>query len=137
MLIILALMWGCGGGGGATTTEVVKGASLSVVHSSNNEYVIQGSNLEGVAAMKIIVSYDGSTLSLPTVIKGGLVSDSLMVNNTGIPGSIIIAFINTKDLSGTGQIASVSFATVTGQGTIAIVSAETYNSNGSQLTVTF
>jgi hypothetical protein len=138
VLVILTLMCGCGSSGGSTPNEVVKGASLSVVPSSNSEYVIQGNNLEGVAAMDLIINYDNSILSSPAVTEGGLVSGSLFVANAKYtPSSIKIAFASTKDISGTGQIATVSFAAATGPGSAAIVSATTINSNGKQIPLTF
>src|SRR6185369_14295372 len=90
VLAVLALMWGCGGGGGSTSNEVVsKVASVSVVPSSNSEYVIQGSNLVGVAAVELVVSYDSTTLSSPTVTNGGLFSDALFAANPNFTSSSI------------------------------------------------
>jgi len=139
VLVVLALMSGCGGGGGSTSNEVVSTvASVSVVRSSNTEYVIQGNNLVGVAAVELVVSYDSTTLSSPTVTQGGLFSDALFAANTNFsPSSIKIAIVGTKNISVTGQIAKISFATATGAGTVSIVSASTLDFNGKQIPITF
>jgi len=139
IIVILTLMWGCGGGGGSTSNEVVsKVASVSVVPSSNGAYVIQGNNLVGVAAVELVVSYDSTTLSSPTVTNGGLFPDALFAANTNFtPNSIKIAIVSAKDISGTGQIAKISFATATGPGTVSIVSASTLDFNGKQIPITF
>lgn len=139
VLVLLVLMWGCGGGGGSTSNEVVsKVASISVSPSSNSVYVIQGNNLVGVAAVELVVSYDSTTLSSPTVTNGGLFSDALFAANPNFnPSSIKIAIVSAKDISGTGQLATISFATAAGPGTVSIVSASTLDSNGKQIPITF
>jgi hypothetical protein len=139
VLVILAFMWGCGGGGGSTPNDVVSTvASVSVVRSSNTEYVIQGNNLVGVAAVELVVSYDSTTLSSPTVTNGGLFPGALFAANPQFtPSSIKIAFVSATDMSGTGQLAKISFASATGSGTVSIVSANTINSKSEQVPVTF
>src|SRR5689334_12966012 len=102
VLAILVLMTGCGGGG-STSNEVVNTvASISVVRSSNTEYVIQGNNLVGVAGIDLIVSYDSTNLSSPTVTQGALFPGALFAANPQFtPSSIKIAFVSATDMSGT------------------------------------
>ena len=86
ILAVLVLMWGCGSGGGPTPNEVASnGASVAVIPSGDGVYVIQGNNMEGVAGMDLIISYDRSALSSPTVVQGGLISEALMMSNTTDP----------------------------------------------------
>src|SRR6185369_16366895 len=97
---------------------VSKVPTISVSSSSNSEYVIQGSNLVGVAGIEFTVSYS-STLSSPTVTYGGLVSGALPADNSATADSITnrsinFAFVKIDGISGTGQIAKISFATATG-----------------------
>jgi hypothetical protein len=132
-------MAGCGGDGGAGQNDnAVKGASLAVIPSSNSEYVIQGNNLDGVAALKLTVNYDTSILSSPAVTNGNLInSNALMVSNTKIPGSIIIAMVTTTAISGSGQVATFSFGSATGQSSVSIVSAQILDSNSKELPLTY
>lgn len=130
LLVILALMWGCGHGG----NEVVsKAASMSVIPSGNGVYVIQGDNLDGVAGIELTISYDSATLSSPTVTQGGFISGALMVVNSSVPGTIRIAIINSKAFTGSGQIATVSFAAVTGEGSVSIAAVKMVDIEGTPI----
>lgn len=134
ILAILVLMWGCGSGGGTAPNEVVgKGASVSIIPSSNGEYVIQGDNMDGVAGIELSINYDSSNLSSPTVTQGGLISGALMVVNTSNPGTIKIAIASVKAFSGNGQIATFSFASVTGTGSVSIGSVKLIDINGAPI----
>ena len=136
ILAILVLMCGCGSGsgGGTTPNEVVsKGASVSIIPSSDGEYALQGNNMDGVAGIALTINYDSSTLSSPTVTQGGLISGALMQTNTTVVGAVRIAIVNTKAFSGSGQIATVSFASVTGTGSVSIGSVKLIDSNGATI----
>lgn len=138
VLVILTMMSGCGGGGSTPNDDASKVASLSVLASSNSEYVIQGNNLVGVAGIELTVSYDSTKLSSPTVTRGGLFPDALFQDNPQLtPSSIKIAIVSATDMSGTGQLAKISFATATGPGAVSIVSANTINSKLEQVPITF
>ena len=135
-LAILVLMWGCGSGGGTTLNEVASnGASVSVISTGNGVYVIQGNNMDGVAAISLTISYDSSTLSSPTVVQGGLISEALMVSNTTTPGTLRISALAAypKVISGSGQIATISFATVTGEGSVSVASVEMFDVRGAPI----
>jgi hypothetical protein len=133
-LAIISLMWGCGDGGGtASDITPVTGPAVSVVSSGNGEYAIKGQRMDGVAGIKLTISYDSSILSFPSVIQGGLVSGALMATNTSIPGTVIIAVISTTPFSGDGQIATVSFATQNSSAAISIDSVQMYDITGKQL----
>jgi hypothetical protein len=135
-LFIVALLGltGCGDGGSAATAPP-KSASVSVAPSGNNDYIVEGDNMDGVAAISITINYDGSTMSSPTVVQGGFFSGALMVTNTSMPGTIKIAFINAypKILSGSGQFATISFDAVTGSGTVSVASVNMFDVNGAPI----
>lgn len=138
ILFVPILISGCGSSGESAPNGIVtKGASVAVISSGNGEYVIQGVNLDGFAGLELTVNYDSSILSTPTVTKGGLVSDFIIVSNTNTPGSIKIAMVSARDISGSGQIATVSFAAVTGAGSVSVASANMTDSNGKQIPLTF
>lgn len=135
-LFIVALLGlaGCGGGDSAATAPP-KSASVSVTASGNNDYIVQGDNMDGVAGIVITINYDGSTMSSPTVTKGGFFSGALMVTNTSMPGTINIAFINAypKILSGSGQFATISFSAVSGTETLSVASVKMFDVNGAPI----
>lgn len=83
---------------------------------------IYGNGMDGVAGIELIINYDSSKLSTPTVTKGSLVSQGMLAANTSVPGVIRIAIISTTPFSGSGQIAAVKFANTSGTGWIKLVS---------------
>jgi len=89
--------------------------------------------MDGVAGLKLTLTYDSSTMAAPTVTKSGLISSGLMEPNTNVIGSIIIGVISGTPFSGSGQIAAVSFASQTGAGTLAIASVELYDVKGQRI----
>ncbi|MFZ4854859.1 MAG: cohesin domain-containing protein [Desulfuromonadaceae bacterium] len=133
LLVIIALMWGCGNGGGSASNEVVSKNALSISPSSSGEYAIRGDNMEDAAGIELTISYDIATLSSPTVTQSGFISGAMMATNTITPGKIKIAIISTKAISGNGQIATVSFATVTGTGNVSITSVTMIDTKGAPI----
>ncbi len=135
VMVILALMWGCGSGGGSTAPVVVSKNSISISPSSSSEYVVRGDNLEVVGVIDLTISYNSATTSSPTVTQGGLMSGALMVENNNTPGilRILIANIPPKVTSGSGQIATISFAPVTGPANVSITSISVLDTNGTPI----
>ena len=136
VMVILALMWGCGSGGGSTAPVVVSKNAISISPSSSSEYVVRGDNMEGVGGIDLTISYDSTTMSSPTVTQGGLISGALMAPNTATPGTIRIAVISTKAISGSGQIATISFAAVTGPAKVSITSVSMIDTSGVTIPLT-
>jgi len=111
----LVLMCGCGSGSGTVTNDTAsKVASVSVSSSGNGEYILQGTNLDGVAGIDLTLQYDTAVISSPAVTQSTFTSGAMLVSNTNVPGIIRIAMISVKALSGSGQIAAVTFATQSG-----------------------
>lgn len=125
ILIIPALMWGCGGG-----STPAAGASVAVASLGGGEYTVQGNNLKSVAAMEFDLGYDISSLSSPTVTQGGFIPGALFEYNIVTPGTIRIVLVSTNAYSGSGQLAKVTFATHTGTPTITVNSVKMYNLSG-------
>jgi hypothetical protein len=86
-------------------------ATATILPSGNGIYVVQGADLDQVAAVEIVVGYDATTLANPRVAKGDLISNILMVANTSQKGIVRIAAINPypKVKTGSGIIATISF----------------------------
>jgi hypothetical protein len=133
LLIIFALMLGCGNGGAPESNGVISKSGLSISPTSNSEYVVLGDKMDGVAGIELTISYDSASLSSPTVTQGGLISGAMMATNTNTPGKIKIAVISTKSFSGNGQVATVSFATVTGTGIVSISSVNMIDTKGTPI----
>jgi len=124
---------GCGGGGGGTPEAANRQPAVSIARATSGDYLIQGDNMDGVAGLKLTLTYDSSTMASPTVIRSGLISSGLMEPNTNVPGSIIIGVISSTPFSGSGEIAAVSFASQTGAETLAIASVELYDVKGQMI----
>ena len=130
LLVVLALMWGCGSGGGSTPSITdSKSAMGTVIASGNGIFVIQGNAMADVAGMELNATYDSSSLGTPSVSQGSLISDAMLVANTNIPGAVKIAIISSKAISGSGPIATVSFASHAGAGNFT-VTANMINASG-------
>jgi hypothetical protein len=132
LLGALATMCGCGGGGSSAGAPVSK-PTLSLVSSGNGHYSIQGSNMDGVTAIQLTVSYDRTAFSSPTVTEGALTAGLFMAANTGTPGSITIGMVGTNPLAGSGPIAAIDFTTATAQGAISISSVSMIDQNGTHI----
>ncbi len=107
--------------------------SVTIPPSDSGTYSVEGSNMDGVAGVQLDVAYDAASLSTPTVTKGALVADAILVANTSLPGLIKIAVISTHVFSGSGRIATISFASKTGSGGITSITASMIDSKGAAL----
>ena len=137
ILVLLGSLTGCGGGSSGTnagsnsqSSGGSSAAAITVVSSGNGQYAVQGANMDGVAAIDLTISYEGSALSSPIVTQGAFISGLLMATNTNTPGSIRIGCVGSTPLSGSGLIASISFSTGPGQATVSISSSKMTDING-------
>lgn len=87
--------------------------TLSLAPSGTNRFVINGSQMDGVAALDITISYDGNLLASPVVEKGSVIGSALLAANPNTAGSVRIAIINATPFQGSGPVAFVTF---TGKG---------------------
>lgn len=142
ILAIPVFLSGCVSGGKTVPNDVAgkdtavssvpssKGANVSVIPSGTGQFILQGNNADDIAGFDLTVTYDSSTLSVPTVTKNTALADAMMAANTNVPGTIRLVLISTKPFSGTVQLATVSFASSKGQGGISITSVSMVNSKG-------
>ncbi|NTV49701.1 MAG: hypothetical protein HGB32_02640 [Geobacteraceae bacterium] len=108
-------------------------ASVTFSSPSAGNYIILGSNMDGVAGIQLNVTYDAASLATPTVTQGGLVAGAMLAANTTQPGIIKIAIISTRAFSGSGQIATISFASKKGSGGITSITTDMIDSKGSAI----
>lgn len=101
------------------TVQLSHAAATITVDQSG---VVTGSGMDGIAGIELVINYDSSNLSTPSVTKGSLVSQSMLAANTSAPGVIRIAIISTSPFSGSGQIAAIKFASNSGKGWIRLAS---------------
>lgn len=106
-----------------SSSSFALGASVSITSSGNGIFIIQGSQMDGVAGMDLNVVYDTPSLAAPSVTQGSLISGAMFAANTNNPGSIRIAVVSTKTFSSNGQIATISFASHTGTGKVTVTTS--------------
>ncbi len=105
-------------------------ASVSV-NGTSPAFSVDGTGMDGVYGVQIDIRYDTTSVSSPTVTKGGLAAGTIFAENHSTPGLIKIAAISNSPLSSSGQIASITFASKTGSGGITSVNYTMINNSGS------
>ncbi len=110
-------------------------ATVTVIPSGGNSFLVQGGDMNGVAGIDLSISYDSSSLASPSVNQGSLVSGAMFLANANNPGNIKIAIVSTKVFSGSGPIATITFGSQTGNGRISSVIAKIININGGDMAV--
>ena len=109
--------------------------TLSVAPSGTNRFVVNGSPLDGVAALDITISYDAGMLASPVVEKGSAAGPALFAANPNAGGSVRIAIINATPLQGSGPLAILTF-TGKGSGTGNLgITASVVDKDGRQVPV--
>lgn len=104
---------------------------LTIAPSEGGVFLLQGTDMDNVAAMDITITYDAASLANPTVAQGALVSGAMMAVNPNTPGVIRIAIIRTTPVKGSGGIATLTFKeTGTSPGKIQSLSAHLANLDG-------
>jgi uncharacterized repeat protein (TIGR02543 family) len=111
---------------------VTSNSSVTLIPLGNGSYAIQGTNMDGVSAIKLNIAYDTTTLGAPSVTQGTLVSGAmLLANTTTSHGFISVGIISTNPLSGSGPIAVISFATWNSASTVPLLKGyELSDTNG-------
>jgi len=104
-------------------------ATFRVVSSGNGVYTVQGSEMDGIGGVDLMVSYDKSSLSSPVTSQGSLAGAVFAANDKFAPGLIKIAIISTSGLSGSGTLAVIKFGN-RGSGTVSITSANPISTGG-------
>ena len=100
----------------------------------DGRYSVNGTQLDGVAAMELNIRYNSSIISAPTVNSGSLITGAVMAANTNQNGSITAAILRTSPvLSGSGQILGLNFAGHSAPDGITEISAKVLDINGRQI----
>jgi len=121
------------------SVSVLLAATVTIVPSGGNSFVVQGGGMNGVAGIDLTISYDASALSSPNIAQGSLVSgwtSMSNLNNAGVIRFIILSPTKTVSGSGNGQIATIGFGTKVGSGNITIVDAKMIDENRANVPVT-
>lgn len=117
--------------------SMAKAATLSIQQtgaSNSTTYVVQGSNLDGVAGIELTIGYDASSLSpQPSVTSGSAASGAMMVPNATSPGRIRAAIISSTSLHGSGTLLNIVFGKRTGTGGITSFNYKIIDSKGNSL----
>ncbi|MFP4440113.1 MAG: C1 family peptidase [Chloroflexaceae bacterium] len=100
--------------GGATST-----ANLSMPTRSGNpgetiQVPIDASDVQGLLAADLTITYDSAVLSTQSVNTGSLTSGWIQQANTATPGQVVISMAGTLPASGDGTLATIEFL-ITGQ----------------------
>ncbi len=111
-------------------------STVTISPGSDGVFLVQGTGIEGAAAMEINIGYDLSTLSNPRVVEGPLISGAMTAVNPNVPGMVRIVVVRLSPISGSGLIATVSFDTRgSSPGMITSLNARFADSQGSPLAV--
>jgi len=139
LLAIFVLLWGCGSGekgsGSGQATNAVftvfsSATSLRINPDGNGNYILEGNNLIGVGGLQVVMNYDSTQMSSPTVTNGDLFSGAMFISNTTTPGTVKIATVSPHQINGSGKIATVSFTTDTGLSNVSFNSVTMVTATG-------
>lgn len=87
----------------------IAASSIAILPAGDGIYVLQGTGVEGAAAMDIIVSYDPATLASPQVTQGALISGAMIAVNDTVPGKVRMGIVRTTPVKGSGILATLTF----------------------------
>jgi len=85
------------------------GAVITLSPNSDGVYTLQGTGMDGTAAMDITIVYDPTGLANPRVANGPLITGALSAVNANTSGMVRMVIITTKAFSGSGTIATLTF----------------------------
>lgn len=118
------------------SATIALGASVTITPASGKEFTVMGNNMDGVSGIDLLISYDSSALSSPTVSPGNFSSGALFAANPNFTTNTIkIAILITppKTFTGSGQLATITFAK--GSGSLSIASENMINDIGATVAV--
>ena len=84
---------------------------LTVMPVAGNVFVLQGKDLDGIAALDFQLNYDPAVMTNPQGGRGELIPGDAIFNfNPAVPGEIrLLIRTNSKSVSGSGTLATISF----------------------------
>lgn len=103
------------------SATIALGASITITPASGKDFTVMGYNMDGVSGIDLLINYDSSALSSPTVTPGNFFSGALLAANPNFTTNTIkIGIINDNGFSGSGPLATITFAK--GSGSLSIAS---------------
>lgn len=100
------------------TTNGALAAEISLAPAGDGRFSVNGTAMNGVAGIKLTITYDSNLLSAPVVSQGGLIAGAMLAVNTNVPGMITVGAVNTVPFGSSGQIVALSFTSKGGSGGI-------------------
>ncbi len=119
---------------GLPTAGVHASPGVAIRARADSVYVLEGTDLTGVAGLDITLRYDAATLSRPRVALGELVSGALIVVNDTTAGMLRLGIVRVASINGSGAIAIITFdrtAGGTGAGILSLISTAISNAGHS------
>lgn len=108
--------------------------TLSIEKAGDKNYKVQASNLDGVSGIDIIISYNPSSLTAPSVTQGGVINGAMLSSNVTSSNSIRVAVISATPLKGSGTVLQINFASRRDSGDITLVSYKMIDDKGASVT---
>lgn len=84
-------------------------STVTIAPAGNAVFTVQGTGIEGAAALEINVAYDTTTLANPRVVAGPLVAGAMTAINPNVPGTVRMVMIRLTPVTGSGVIATLTF----------------------------
>jgi hypothetical protein len=107
---------------------------VTISPSGNGVFTVQGTGVDGAAALEITVTYDMATLADPRVVAGPLIAGAMTAFNPNVPGTVRMVIIRLTPMSGSGVIATLTFdCKGSSPGKILSLSARVANAQGTPL----
>lgn len=104
LLTLLVIIAGCGGGGSSSKG---KSPSLSVGPLQNDTITINGTDMDGVAAIHFTLGYPG--VYPPSITPGALITGASMKASSETDGVTDISITRSTPFSGSGPVVELSF----------------------------
>ncbi len=83
-------------------------AVVRLVADSPGQYRVEGEDLDGVASIYLLITYDPTTLQLSSVTQGAMLQEMVFAGNPNQPGRVRIGAVGTQAISGSGILARLS-----------------------------
>jgi hypothetical protein len=90
-------------------TPASAASQLTLSSSGGSSFVLQGTGVEGAAAIECTITYDSAAYGNPRVELGALSAGAMMAVNPNTPGTVRVAIIRTTPMSGSGPIVNIAF----------------------------
>jgi hypothetical protein len=110
------------GAAAATMTVSVDNAAVSA--GSKAVIPVKVSGALNLGAMDLVITYDPSVLKFSSADLGELSTNGMIDQNSGTPGTVKIAIVDTKGVSGDGALVKMTFDVVGKNGAMSPVNVQ-------------